>query len=204
MAVTTYTSPAYSQSSTTELKRPCLWEDKYKIENLPAWIYTDNQPPNNIQDCEAKLSSLNYTIRDIELQIEIRELELKTGYSRHGNAFDFERWKVGALKAKQELISCKKDQAALIKSWNAGPESLQYRLDEIQRKYVKRYNKLMEDHYNEERRLLASLREALRKEFEHDYWDKAISRCKSDLVCLYLEYRKIKNEASRPKETPAN
>lgn len=101
MAVTTYTSPAYSQSSTTELKRPCLWEDEYKIENLPAWIYTDNQPPKNAQDCEAKLSSLNYTIRDIELQIEIRELELKTGYSRHGNAFDFERWKVGALKAKQ-------------------------------------------------------------------------------------------------------
>lgn len=101
MAVTTYTSPAYSQSSTTELKRPCLWDDEYKIENLPAWIYTDNQPPKNIQDCEAKLSSLNYTIRDIELQIEIRELELKTGYSRHGNAFDFERWKVGALKAKQ-------------------------------------------------------------------------------------------------------
>lgn len=101
MAVTTYTSPAYSQSSTTELKRPCLWDDEYKIENLPAWIYTDNQPPKNIQDCEAKLSSLNYTIRDIELQVEIRELELKTGYSRHGNAFDFERWKVGALKAKQ-------------------------------------------------------------------------------------------------------
>lgn len=101
MAVTTYTSPAYSQNSSSELKRPCLWENQYKIENLPAWIYTDNQPPKNIQDCEAKLSSLNYTIRDIELQIEIRELELKTGYSRHGNAFDFEKWKIGALKAKQ-------------------------------------------------------------------------------------------------------
>lgn len=101
MAVTTYTSPAYSQNSSSELKRPCLWEDQYKIENLPAWIYTDNQPPKNIQDCEAKLSSLNYTVRDIELQIEIRELELKTGYSRHGNAFDFEKWKIGALKAKQ-------------------------------------------------------------------------------------------------------
>jgi hypothetical protein len=101
MAVTTYTSPAYSQSSTSELKRPCLWDDEHKIENLPAWIYTDNQPPNSIEECKAKLSSLNYTIRDIELQIEIRELELKTGSSRHGNAFDFERWKVGALKAKQ-------------------------------------------------------------------------------------------------------
>ena len=101
MAVTTYTSPAYSQNTTGDLKRPCLWEEEYKIDNLPIWIYTDNQPPNSIQECEAKLSSLNYTIRDIELQIEIRELELKTGSSRHGNAFDFERWKVGALKAKQ-------------------------------------------------------------------------------------------------------
>lgn len=101
MVVTTYTSPAYSQSSSTELKRPCLWEDKFRIENLPSWIYTDNQPPESVQDCDAIISSLEYTIRDIELQIEIRELELKTGSSRHSSAFDYEKWKVGALKAKQ-------------------------------------------------------------------------------------------------------
>jgi hypothetical protein len=101
MVVTTYTSPAYSQSSSTELKRPCLWDEEVRIENLPGWIYTDNQPPASFKDCQAKISSLEYTIKDIELQIEIRELELKTGSSRHSNAFDFERWKVGALKAKQ-------------------------------------------------------------------------------------------------------
>jgi hypothetical protein len=99
--ITTYTSTAYSGSSTNDLRRPCLWEDHFKIDNLPAWIYTDNQPPKDITDCEAKISSLEYTIRDIELQIEIRELELKTGSSRHSSAFDYEKWKVGALKAKQ-------------------------------------------------------------------------------------------------------
>ncbi len=99
--ITTYTSTAYSANSTTELRRPCLWEDEFKIDNLPTWIYTDNQPPKDTRDCEAKISSLEYTIRDIELQIEIRELELKTGNSRHSSAFDYEKWKVGALKAKQ-------------------------------------------------------------------------------------------------------
>ena len=99
--ITTYTSTAYSGSSTNELRRPSLWDDEFKIDNLPTWIYTDNQPPKDIRDCEAKISSLEYTIRDIELQIEIRELELKTGSSRHSSAFDYEKWKVGALKAKQ-------------------------------------------------------------------------------------------------------
>ena len=99
--ITTYTSNAYSGNSTSELRRPCLWEDEFKIDNLPTWIYTDNQPPKDLTDCEAKISSLEYTIRDIELQIEIRELELKTGSSRHSSAFDYEKWKVGALKAKQ-------------------------------------------------------------------------------------------------------
>ena len=101
MAVTTYKSPAYLQNTSSELKRPCLWDEQFIIENLPGWIYTDNQPPKDLQDCEAKISSLNYTIRDIELQIEIRELEMSTGSSRHSNAFDHQRWKVGALKAKQ-------------------------------------------------------------------------------------------------------
>ena len=99
--ITTYTSSAYSGNSTSDLRRPCLWDDEFKIDNLPSWIYTDNQPPKDITDCEAKISSIEYTIKDIQLQIEIRELELKTGSSRHSNAFDYEKWKVGALKAKQ-------------------------------------------------------------------------------------------------------
>jgi hypothetical protein len=81
--------------------KPSLWEAKYVIENLPAWIYSDNKQPETLEECRAKISSTEYTIRDIELQIEIRELELKTGNSRHNSNFEFDRWKTQALRAKQ-------------------------------------------------------------------------------------------------------
>lgn len=82
-------------------QKACLWSQEYVIENLPPWIYSDSEEPKNLKECKAKLSALNYTIRDIELQIEIRELELKTGSSRHQSNFDYEKWKTQALKAKQ-------------------------------------------------------------------------------------------------------
>ena len=81
--------------------KPCLWSKEYIIENLPTWIYSDNPEPTSLQECEAKISATEYTIRDIELQIEIRELELKTGSSRHNSSFEFDRWKTQALRAKQ-------------------------------------------------------------------------------------------------------
>lgn len=81
--------------------KPSLWEAKYVIDNLPAWIYSDNKQPETLEECRAKISSTEYTIRDIELQIEIRELELKTGNSRHNSNFEFDRWKTQALRAKQ-------------------------------------------------------------------------------------------------------
>jgi hypothetical protein len=101
MVITTYRSDAYSRNISNESERPCLWPEEFRIDNLPTWIYADNQPPKDIRECEAKISSLEFTIKDIELQIEIRELELKTGHSRHSSAFDFEKWKIGALKARQ-------------------------------------------------------------------------------------------------------
>lgn len=81
--------------------KPCLWNEKYVIENLPTWLYSDNNEPNSVTECKAKVSSLQYTLQDIELQIEIRELELKTGSSRHNSSFEFEKWKAQALRAKQ-------------------------------------------------------------------------------------------------------
>lgn len=81
--------------------KPCLWSKEYIIENLPTWIYSDNPEPTSLQECEAKISATEYTIRDIDLQIEVRELELKTGSSRHSSSFEFERWKAQALRAKQ-------------------------------------------------------------------------------------------------------
>lgn len=90
-----------SFSDTTSPQKPCLWRSEFVVENLPSWIYSDNDEPRSEAECKAKISSLEYTIKDIELQIEIRELELKTGTSRHGTSYDFEKWKVQALRAKQ-------------------------------------------------------------------------------------------------------
>jgi hypothetical protein len=90
----------YTSERTTTVK-PCLWDARYVIDNLPPWIYSDNVPPASVQECEAKISALEYTIKDIELQIDIRELELHTGNSRHQSSFDYEKWKVQALRAKQ-------------------------------------------------------------------------------------------------------
>ncbi len=90
-----------SLSSSSTEQKPLLWDQKYVIDNLPAWIYTDNEQPGNVSECKAKISSLKYTIEDIDLQIEIRNLELKTGSSRHQSSFDFEKWKTQALRARQ-------------------------------------------------------------------------------------------------------
>lgn len=85
----------------TQEPKTIVWDKKFIIENLPTWIYSDNPQPTSIEECKAKISAINYTLRDIELQIEIRELELKTGNSRHNSSFEFERWKAQALRAKQ-------------------------------------------------------------------------------------------------------
>jgi hypothetical protein len=81
--------------------KPIIWDSKYIIENLPNWIYTDSPQPKDIADCKARISSIEYTLMDIDLQIEIRELELKTGSSRHTSNFAYEKWKAQALRAKQ-------------------------------------------------------------------------------------------------------
>ena len=85
----------------TQEQKPCLWSEKHVIENLPAWIYADNQEPVSIAECKAKISAVEYTIKDIELQMEVRELELQTGNSRHASSFDFQKWRAQALRAKQ-------------------------------------------------------------------------------------------------------
>jgi hypothetical protein len=82
-------------------QKPCLWSKDYIIDNLPVWIYSDNPEPTCIAECKAKISATEYTIKDIELQIEVRELELQTGSSRHSSNFDFQKWRAQALRAKQ-------------------------------------------------------------------------------------------------------
>ena len=85
----------------TQEQKPCLWAKKYIIDNLPVWIYSDNSEPESVAECRAKISAIEYTIKDIDLQIEVRELELQTGNSRHASNFDFQKWRAQALRAKQ-------------------------------------------------------------------------------------------------------
>ena len=106
MVVTTSSShqPLSKVSSTNErfsTPKPSLWDSEFVIDNLPPWIYTDNKPPSSIRECQAKISAIEYTIKDIDLQMEIGELELRTGSSRHQTNFDYEKWKTQALRAKQ-------------------------------------------------------------------------------------------------------
>ena len=86
---------------TSTAPKELIWDKKFILENLPQWIYTDNPEPKSLMEGYAKLSSLRYTISDIELQIEIREYERETGNSRHGDVNDLARWKLQALRAKQ-------------------------------------------------------------------------------------------------------
>ena len=101
-------------------------------------------------------------------------------------------------QAKDELRRCKEEQAKVTKSWVASPESLREKLDEVERKYVKRHNRLMEDHLQTEHKLLTDLKQALIKEFDMDVWNQTVNCCKGDLVALYWEYKKTANETPRP------
>ena len=105
----------------------------------------------------------------------------------HGD-FDYSDYK---RQAEEELHRCKLEQEQVIKTWNAGKESLQDRLDEITRKYNKRYNKLMEDHDAEEFRLLHELKERLFKEEKVDVWDEAIEQGVDSLTKFYYIYKDI-------------
>lgn len=77
------------------------WPSEARQDSLPAYIYAEYEPPYSLRECAARIKSLEFIIIDIDLQIEIREMELRTGSSRHATALDLDKWKTGALRAKQ-------------------------------------------------------------------------------------------------------
>lgn len=97
-------------------------------------------------------------------------------------------------QALDELVFAERDKKALADKWVAYEASLRVRQDEIDRKYRKRYNKLMDDYDRDENTMLNYLREALMKEFEVDCWDRALDAVgDGDLKDFYYVYRKIAN-----------
>jgi hypothetical protein len=87
---------------------------------------------------------------------------------------------------------CEKDKLQLISNWKFGRGSLQERVDELDRKYIKRYNKLMQDHDREENKMLHELKHSLIKEFGVDIWDEALDQVDGgNLIDFYYTYRQL-------------
>lgn len=101
-------------------------------------------------------------------------------------------------QALDELVFAERDKKALADKWVAHEDSLRIKQDEIDRKYRKRYNKLMDDYDRDENTMLNYLREALMKEFKVDCWDRALDAVgDGDLKDFYYVYRKIANGESQ-------
>lgn len=106
----------------------------------------------------------------------------------HGD-FDYSEYRAQAL---EELAMCKRDMLKLVTTWNYGKGSLDEKLDELERKYIKRHNKLMQDHDREENKMLHELKESLIKEFGMDVWDEALEQVDGgNLKDLYYTYRQL-------------
>lgn len=106
----------------------------------------------------------------------------------HGD-FDYSEYRAQAL---EELVMCEEAKEQLASSWICGPDSLRDRLDEIDRKYIKRYNKLMQDHNREENKMLHELKTRLFSEFKVDVWDEALVEVAGgNLKDFYYTYRQL-------------
>ena len=106
----------------------------------------------------------------------------------HGD-FDFSDYRRQAL---YELELCQQEKAQVVKNWVASEASLKEKLDEIERKYNKRYKLLMLDYDDEENRLLSELRRRLVGEFGIDCWEEIIEMDPEQTVeQLYYNYQKM-------------
>lgn len=84
-----------------------LWDQKFIIDNLPPWIYERYEQPSTVSEAKAKISSLEHTIRDMDLQMEIRECDKSIAQQTYGSSFDVITWENKTrkiLKAKQSTL----------------------------------------------------------------------------------------------------
>ena len=100
-------------------------------------------------------------------------------------------------QAREELLRMKDEQQSISDSHKGGKESLQEKLDECERKYRKRHNKLMQDYEDEETRTIALLKESLIKQFGADVWDMAIEQNTDSLVEFYWKYQQLAKEIKK-------
>ena len=68
----------YSTTSFREIPTLLVkWDSEFVIENLPPWVYKNHPMPTSMNECNAKLSSLQHTLSDMDLQIEVKRCEKK-------------------------------------------------------------------------------------------------------------------------------
>lgn len=68
-----YSTTSFREAPTLVIK----WDSAFVIENLPPWVYKNNLMPLSMNECNAKLSSLDHTLSDMDLQIEVKRCEKK-------------------------------------------------------------------------------------------------------------------------------
>lgn len=92
-------------------------------------------------------------------------------------------------QAREELPIAQTRINKLKQSHRGGPESLKEESDKIVRMAYVRINRLMQDHHEEEGRMLGMLRDSLLKEFKVDVWEEALEKVgEGDLKDLYYTY----------------
>tara|TARA_Y100001972_G_C7552067_1_gene277531 strand:+ start:51 stop:572 length:522 start_codon:yes stop_codon:yes gene_type:complete len=89
-------SPKYEDPGESKLR----WDSRFVIKNLPGWVYTDFAEPTSTSECKALISAAEYTIADIDLQIEIKKADLDRKPSTAAHEA-YQKWLSGALRAKQ-------------------------------------------------------------------------------------------------------
>ena len=93
-------------------------------------------------------------------------------------------------QANQEIPIAEKRVKALRQSFKGGPDSLKEQEEKIMRLTQVRINRLLEDHHNDETKMLCTLKESLIKEFKVDVWDQSLMDVgEGTLEDLYMTYQ---------------
>ena len=112
----------------------------------------------------------------------------------HGD-FDHSDYK---RQADEELMRCDRDLKEFCEAYKGRDPKEDHRYGEIERKYRKRYNLLMDDYSYDEGSILLDLKNALIEYFEIDVWDKVLAESfKQDISgakSFYFLYSAVSKE----------
>ena len=81
------------------------WDSKFVIDSLPPWVYKNHPMPRSVAEAEGKISSLEHTIQDMDIQIEIRESHKQIDIlNREYDELAWQKKYRQILKAKQSTL----------------------------------------------------------------------------------------------------